>query len=367
MKKISDLVDEFVKRPVVSMPPAVSVLKAMENYGLDSVVKMCSNENPFGVSLMAAAAMHDEIENIFNYADPEPENALREKIAQSVGVKAQNILITSGAAYALNFVGEVFIQPGDECILCSPTYPPYYSIILKNGGNIVDVPMTSDLKFNFDGIVAALTDKTKVIFICNPNNPTGCTVYREEMLKFVERIPEDVILVMDEAYVQFSKDPAALTMVPVLAYKNNIVVVQTFSKLYGLAGIRVGYAVSTPEIISFMGREAIARALNVVAVRGALAGMDDVEFARKTIENNANGREYLTEEFTKMGYTVYPSESNFVYVDFRVEPKEFSKKILPYGIIIRGDFPYLRISIGTMEQNKKLVTAIKEIMAEDGV
>lgn len=362
MKEIKDLVNKFVKRPVVAMPPAVSVIKAKETYSLDSVIKMCSNENPFGVSPMAAAAMKDEIEKVCFYADPEPENTLKAKVAESIGMASQNVMITSGAAFALNFVGEVFIQNGDEGILCSPTYPPYYSIIQKNGGTVVDVPMTRNLDFDFDGIVNAITEKTKVIFVCNPNNPTGCTVYRDTMLKFANRVPEDVILVMDEAYVQFSKDPDALTMIPAIKNHKNIIVVQTFSKLYGLAGIRVGYAVSTPEIVTYMQRESIARSLNAIGIRGAIAAMDDVEFARRTVENNAEGRDYLAREFTKLGYKVYPSESNFIYVDFNVDPKEITQKLLPYGIIIRGDFPCLRISIGTADQNKKLINAIKEIM-----
>jgi len=361
MKDIRDLVVEFVRQPVVAMPPAVSVERAKETYGFDSIIKMCSNENPLGVSPMAVEAMKDEIANICFYADPEPENALKAKVAKKIGVTPQHIMITSGAAFALNFVGEVFIQGRDEAILSSPTYPPYYSIIQKNGGRVVDVPMTSDLGFDFDGIVNAVTGKTKVIFICNPNNPTGCTVYRDTMLEFVNRIPEDVILVMDEAYVQFSKDPDALTMVPEILTRKNIIVIQTFSKLYGMAGIRVGYAVSTPEIISFMQRASIARSLNTVGIRGALAALDDEDFAKKTIDNNAIGRNYLSEEFTKLGYKVYPSESNFIYVDIKGDPKEISRKLLPFGIIIRGDFPYLRISIGTSDQNEKLVKAIKAI------
>jgi histidinol-phosphate aminotransferase len=166
---------------------------------------------------------------------------------------------------------------------------------------------------------------------------------------------------MDEAYVQFAKNPESLTMVPAIANRKNIIVAQTFSKLYGLAGIRVGYAVSTPEIISYLQRESIVRSLNVVGIRGAFAAMDDLEFAKKTIENNAAGREYLTEELTKLGYRVYPSESNFVYVDMGADPKEITNKLLPYGIITRDNFPCLRISIGTAAQNTRVMDIIKEI------
>lgn len=361
MRDIKDLVNDFVKRPVVSMPPAVSVASVKKDYGLQRVVKMCSNENPFGVSPKAAEAMKAEIENVAFYADPEPENSLAEKIAAGIGFDPGNIMITSGAAFALNFICEAFLEKGDEAVLCSPTYPPYYSMTRKNGGIVVDVPMTWDMKFDFDGILEGITEKTKIVFICNPNNPTGCTVYRKYMLEFVEKVPDDVILVMDEAYVQFTENPEAFTMIPAIKQHRNIIVVQTFSKIFGLAGIRVGYAVSTHEIISYMKRESIARSLNVVGIRGALAAMDDYDFAEKTIVSNAQGRSYLTQELTKIGYRVYPSESNFLYVDFGADPKAVTKKLLPYGIILRGDFPHVRISIGTEEQNKNLIQVLTEI------
>lgn len=362
MKQLSDLVDEYVKRPVVAMPPAVSVARAKREFGLESVIKMCSNENPLGVSPKAAEAMRRAVDEACFYADPEPENALKAKVAASLGLAPKNVMITSGAAFALNFIGEAFIQPGDECILSSPTYPPYYSIIQKNGGRVVDVPMTKKLEFDLEGILKAIGGNTKLIFVCNPCNPTGRAVYRDELARFAAKVPEDVILVFDEAYVQFAKSPCLLTMVPEIASRKNVIVVQTFSKLYGLAGIRVGYAAASEEVITYMQRESIARSLNVVGIDGAIAAMDDVEFARKTVENNASGRDYLTREFARLGYEVYPSEANFVYVDFRADPKEVARKILPYGIIIRGDFPFLRISIGTLEQNERIVRAIEKAL-----
>lgn len=362
MREIRELASEFVLRPVVAMPPAISVEKTKEKYGLESVIKMCSNENPFGVSPLALAAMQDELPKLCFYADSEPETQLRRKVAARLQVAPENVMITAGAAFALNFTGEVFIQPGDEGIVCSPTYPPYYSIIRKSGGAVVDVPMTKDCAFDLDGIVAAVTERTKVLFLCNPNNPTGRAIYRDEFSAFLRRMPKDVIVVADEAYVQYARDPEALTMVPALAEFPNLIVVQTFSKLYGLAAIRVGYAVSSAEIISYLQRMSIARALNAAGIRAATAAMDDEAFAEMTVRQNAAGREYLAREFTKKGFTVYPSESNFVYVDMNADPKAVTEKLLPFGIILRPDFPCLRISIGTPEQNEKLVAAVNQIM-----
>ena len=243
-----------------------------------------------------------------------------------------------------------------------PTYPPYYSIIQKSGGIVIDVPLSEELTFDFDKIVNSITDKTKVIFVCNPNNPTGYTVYREEMLKFVERIPEDVIVVLDEAYMQFANNPQSLTMLPAIETHKNIIVVHTFSKIYGMAAIRIGYAVSNPEIISYMQRESVARSLNAVGIRGAIAAIDDENFVKRTLANNFEGKNYLTKEFNKLRYKVYPSEANFIYVDVNQDSRRSNKEIvILWRIIIRGDFPCLRISIGTTEQNESLITAFKEI------
>ena len=362
MRSIKENASPFVQQPVVAMPPAISVEKTKELYHPSTIAKMCSNENPFGVSPKALAAMEAELPKLCFYADPEPENALKAKVAERLGVQPCNVMITAGAAFALNFIGEVFIQKGDEAIVCSPTYPPYYSIIRKSCGTVVDVPMTKDCKFDFDGLLKAITDKTKVIFLCNPNNPTGCTVTREVFSAFVRQVRPDIIVVSDEAYVQYAKDPAAVTMVPALKEFPNLVVIQTFSKLYGMAAIRVGYAVASQEIISFLQRMSIARALNAAGIQGAIAALDDVEFAEMTVRNNADGRDYLTSEFQKLGFKVYPSESNFVYVDMKEDPKKIVEKLLPYGIVLRANFPLMRISIGTREQNERLVLAIRKTL-----
>jgi len=359
MNKISDLVNDFVKRPVVSMPPAVSVESVKKQFGLKSVIKMCSNENPFGVSPKAAEAMKREINNVALYADPEPENALGEKVADSIGVKPENIMVTSGAAFALNFICEAFVQKGDQTIISSPAYPPYYSMTRKNGGIVVEVPVKADMCMDFKKVSDSITERTKIIFICNPNNPTGYTIKREEILRFIDSVPNNIIIVIDEAYIQFTNSPGKTTLVPYIREMNNLIVVQTFSKLYGLAGIRVGYAVSSPEIIGYIKRESIARSLNVVGIRAALAAMDDHDFAEKTIENNAIGRTFLAKELTALGYKVYPSESNFLYVDFHEDPKVITKSLLPFGVIVRGDFPLVRISVGTEEENNKLIRILQ--------
>ena len=271
-------------------------------------------------------------------------------------------MLTCGAANALAFAGEAFIKPGDECIITSPAYPPYYYIVYKNRGTIVDIPSRAeDMRMDMEAVLNAVTDKTRLVFVCNPNNPTSTCIPGDELYAFIKKFPKDVIVIVDEAYIDFTDDPEKTTMVSHLKEQPNMIVVRTFSKTYGLAAIRLGYALACPEIIGYMNKAMAARSLSNVGIEGAIAALDDEEFREKTVTNNRAERKYLTDEFRAMGYTVYDSQSNFIYVDFRCSCQELYFKLLPYGVMIRGDFPNARISIGTHVQNETLVNAVKDL------
>lgn len=350
------------KAPSTVIPVGISMDAAKEKYGLDHVYKLASNENPYGVSPKAAEAMKGAIKDGYLYPDSSRDNALRKKLAQRHSLVMENIMLTCGAANALAFAGEAFIRPGDECIITSPAYPPYYYIVFKNGGVIVDVPSRkADMKMDIDGVLAAVTEKTRLIFICNPNNPTSTCYRGSEIYAMIQKLPRDVIVVVDEAYIDFVDDPEETSMVSRLLETPNMIVVRTFSKTYGLAAIRIGYALACPEIIGYLNKAMAARSLSNIGIEAAIAALDDDEFRRLTVENNRAERKYLTDTFRAMGYTVYESQANFLYVDFGVNCQELFGKILAYGVMIRGDFPYARISIGKHEQNSALVAAVKDL------
>lgn len=353
------------KAPSTVIPVGVSIQAAKDKYHLDKVIKLASNENPFGVSPKAKEAMEQALATANLYPDSTRDNVLKGLLAEKCHCKPENLMLTCGAANALAFISEAFIKPGDECIITSPAYPPYYYNVYKNEGVIVDVPSReSDMRMDLEAIKAAITPKTRMIFICNPNNPTSTAVPTEELVAFLRGLSKDIIAVVDEAYIDFADGTTVTSMLPYREEFPNMVVIQTYSKLYGLAGVRLGYAVACPEIIGYMNKAMAARSLSTVCIEGGIAALSDEEFRKKTIQNNAEQRDRLTKAFTELGFKVYESQANFIYVDFHYSCQDLYFDLLPYGVMIRGDFPYARISIGTPEENTVLIDAVRDLRAK---
>lgn len=348
--------------PSTVIPVGVSIKDAKEKYNLDEVYKLASNENPYGVSPKALEAMTEALKDGHLYPDSTRDNLLRGLLAEKFGLRPGNITLTCGAANALAYAGEAFLKPGTECIIPSPAYPPYYYIAFKNGAKIVDIPVRKDtMQLDTKAILAAVTEHTRMVFLCNPHNPSSTAIIGAKMCALIDRLPRHVIAVVDEAYIDFSENAAERTMVSHLGRYPNMIVVQTYSKLYGMAGVRLGYAMACEEIISYLNKAVAARSLNTVAIEGGIAALGDEEFRRKTIDNNTAERAYLTKTLRGMGCHVFESQANFIYADFGKPAGELYFDLLPYGVMIRGDFPLARISIGTHKQNVRLIEAVQSL------
>ena len=359
------LVKEYAlkKAPSTVIPVGVSIEEVKRKYGLGQVYKLASNENPYGVSPKASTAMMEALGEGHLYPDSTRDNVLRHKLAEKHQVGIDQIMVTCGAANALAYAAETFIKPGVECIIPSPAYPPYYYNVFKNDGVIVDIPSRpGDMKLDLEKILQAVNERTRLIFICNPNNPTGTAYPGATIFECIKDIRKDIIIVVDEAYIDFTDDPEKDTMLNYLPELPNLIVTRTFSKIYGLAAIRLGYAVACPEIIKYMNKSVAARSLSNIGIEGAIAALDDEEFRQMTVHNNKVERAYLSNEFSRMGFTVFESQANFIYVDFKTNCQDLYFKLLPYGVMIRGDFPNARISIGTHVQNETLVCAIADLL-----
>ena len=351
--------------PTTVIPRCMPLSEAKKKFGRETVYKLASNENPFGVSPKAAEAMRDAVERCWLYSDNSREMVLRTKLGERFGLGAENVFISSGAANVLNNIAETFICQGDEVIISNPSFPPYYFLTFQNGGEIVDVPCRKDdQKMDVEAMLAAVTERTKLIFLCNPNNPTSTALPREVMVDMLKRLPERVIVVADEAYVDFADDPEGLTLVPYVSEFPNLVVVRTFSKIFGMASARMGYSLAGKELTADLFKSVSARDLNIFGVEGGIAALDDEEYRLKTIENNRVERAYLMDAISKMGYKVYESQSNFIWVDFGRPAADVHDDLLPYGIIIRGDFPFARISVGLHIENETLVHALEDLKAK---
>ncbi|MDU1006959.1 histidinol-phosphate transaminase [Clostridium butyricum] len=230
----------------------------------------------------------------------------------------------------------------------------------------VEVPTKENLQIDLDGILDAITKKTKMIIICNPNNPTGMILNEEEIKNFIMKVPKNVIIIIDEAYFEFIDIPNYKSMMQMIDNYPNVIVVRTFSKVYGLAGARVGYAIMNKKM-SINLIKGVEFASSLSALEGAIAALDDKEFIKKTKAVVKEGREYLAKEFKKLGFKVFPTQTNFIYLDTKLGTKFIAEKLKEKGILIRGDLPLSRITVGTMQQNTKLISALKNIIENETI
>ena len=356
-----------VEPPTTVIPRCMPRSLAREKYG-DPIYKICSNENPFGPSPKAVEAMQAAMAECYLYSDGSREIVLRSKLAAKHNVLPENIYFSAGASNVLKDLVEVFVCKDDEVIVSKPSYPPYYNWIFKNSGICVDVPCRAeDQKMDMEGLLAAVTDRTKMLLLTNPNNPTSTAVPKEAMLNLLDNLPETIIVIADEAYVDFADNPDDLTLAPYVSKYPNLVVVRTFSKIYGLAAVRLGYCISCKEINVYLNRAVAARDLNTFGTEGGIAALDDEDHKQRTIVNNKVERDYITKEIQNLGYKIFESQSNFVWVDFGIPAADVHDDLLPYGLIIRGDFNFARISIGLHYENEALINALKDIKIKKDV
>ena len=331
----------------------------------DSVAKLSFNESPYGPSPLAVSAMQAAACQAHLYHDMEARD-LRQKIAEHYGVTVEGVYVGNGGDEAIALLVNAFVSPGDEVVMPWPTFGQYANATTIMDGIPVKIPVrANDLKADLAAMLAAVTPRTKIVFLCNPNNPTGVPVNGAELREFLAALPPQVLVGLDEAYGEFVEDPSFLSGVDLLPEFPNVVVIRTFSKIYGLAGMRVGYGIARPEIVSLVQRVRPLFNVNTLAQLGALAALTDREFVTMARTKNNAERDWLTGELSGMGWRVIPSQTNFLFVDTKREAAPFVEAARSAGIIIRGaagwGFPtFLRISLGTHEQNEALVAVLKK-------
>ncbi len=330
----------------------------------ESVAKLSFNESPYGPSPKAVTAMQAAACQAHLYHDMEAKD-LRQKIADHCGVSLDQVYIGNGGDEAIALLVNAFVSPGDEVVMPWPTFGQYGNATTIMDGVPVKVPVRTDnLKADLEAMLAAVTSRTKIIFLCNPNNPTGVPVNGEELRQFLLSVPAHILVGLDEAYGDFVQDPAFVSGLKMLPEFPNVVIIRTFSKIYGLAGMRVGYGIARPEVVSLIQRVRPLFNVNNLAQFGAMAALDDTEFLTFAREKNAAERTWLTEQLAAMGWRVIPSQTNFIFVDTGRDSTPLVEAARAAGIIIRGaagwGFPtFLRISLGTHEQNQALVEVLK--------
>ena len=343
--------------------PGKPVEELARDLGLreEEIIKLASNENPLGPSPKALEAMRRTLERAHFYPDGGGYE-LRNAVAERLGVDRLNIVLGNGSNEIIEFIGHAFLGPGDEVVVARHSFAVYKLMAQLFGADTVEVPdphFTADL----DAMIDAITPKTRAVFIANPNNPTGTMVGQEQIDRFMKAVPDHVLVVFDEAYYEFLDN--APDVLPYVRAGRNVVVMRTFSKIMGLANLRIGYGITTPEIAAVLQRTRQPFNANGIAQAGALAGLLDEEHMIRTRELTREGRAYLEKEFQTMGLEYVPGFANFVLVKVG-DGKEVFEAMLRKGIILRAMGSYglpewIRISVGTMEQNHRCIAELKTL------
>jgi len=351
-------------RPYVPGRPIDDVKR---EYGLSEVIKLASNENPYGCSPKAKQAVIDSMSGEAGALYPDGAcTALRVALAAKYNVAPERIVFGCGTDEIIAMIGKVFVNPGDECISAAVSFSQYAASVISMGGTMVYSPMKNH-GFDLADILTKITDKTKVIFVANPNNPTGTTHSAAEQAAFMEKVPANILVAFDEAYSEFADAPDYPDTVAVLDKYPNILYMKTFSKAYGLASLRVGYAIGQPDVIELFEKIRGPFNVSVQAQAAAAAALADSEFLAETVQNNAAVRAYLCAECDKLGLSYIPSQANFVMVDIKKDSAQAFSDLMKKGYIIRpgvafGMPTFLRISLGTMVQMQGFVAALQTIL-----
>jgi len=365
MTSIWDLANSQL-RDITVYEPGKPIEETAGELGVDPgvIIKLASNENPLGPSPKAMEAMRAALSNAHLYPDGSG-SYLCKAIAAKLGLAPENVILGNGSNETLEFLGHAFLdaEREDEVIASEYAFVVYKLIATSFGARMIEVP-SLDYQQDLEGMLEAVTPRTRLIFIPNPNNPTGTLVSQRKIDSFVSGVPEQVIVVFDEAYFEFLDNPPdALRFV---REGRNVIVLRTFSKIHGLAGVRIGYARARPDVIDVLHRTRQPFNVNSIAQAGALAALEDEAHLRETKRVIDEGRVYLQQQFAEMKLPFVPGVANFVMVNVGDGCAVF-EKLLRRKIIVRplkgyGLPEWVRISVGTMEQNKKLIAVLREVL-----
>ena len=348
-------------RPYVPGKPIEEVQREL---GLTDVIKLASNENPLGPSPRALEALAAAAAGIALYPEGSAP-ALRRAVSEFQEMPENALVFGNGSDEVLHLLALTFLQPGDEIIQGDPSFTMYEIYASQANAVPVKVPLRN-FAHDLDAMADAVTDKTRMVFIANPNNPTGTLVRRGAVERFLDRLPPSILVVFDEAYDEYVTDPEKPDLRPLVRAGRNIAILHTFSKAYGLAGLRVGYGMVRPEIAEVLNRVRSPFNVNLAAQAAATAALGDAEHVRRTVALNTEGRHYFYTEFEKMGLDYVPSEGNFVLVDVGRDSREVFEQMQQKGVIIRAAYGmglprHIRVSTGTLPQNQRFIAALKEV------
>jgi histidinol-phosphate aminotransferase len=342
--------------------PGKPIEELERELGITGSIKLASNENPLGPSPLAIKALRKDLSNLNRYPDGSCYY-LKRALAEKLSLSPDEILLGNGSNEIIELALRTFLRPGDEAIMAHPSFVVYSMIVQAAQGKNIIVPLR-DYRHDLDAMASNITEKTRIIFIASPNNPTGTITTKAEMDRFLEKVPDGILVIVDEAYFEYVVSPDYADCMNYIKQGRDILILRTFSKIYGLAGLRIGYGLAKKSIISEMDKVRQPFNVNELAQRAALAALRDEEHIKRSKRINEKGKRYLYREFKAMNIRFVPTEANFIYIILEDDiATQLYNKLLKKGIIIRPMGPReMRVTIGLPNENKRLIEALKTIM-----
>lgn len=358
-----ELVPEYI-RSLTPYSPGKPIEELERELGIRDSIKLASNENPFGPSRKAVEAIGKALNDINRYPDG-GGYYLKQRLSEFYKVDMDNIILGNGSNEIIELAVRTFLGHGGEAITAHPTFLVYAMIVQAAGGRVIKTPL-KDFTYDLHSMGEAITPATRLIFIANPNNPTGTIVRRDEFERFIDCVPEDTVIILDEAYREYVTDSECPNGIEYLKSGKNLIVLRTFSKIYGLAGLRMGYGIADEVLIEDMNRVRQPFNVNSLAQIGALAALDDREHIRMSVDNNIKGLEFLLKDIEALGFACVPTQANFFLIEVG-DGEDIYRQLLNKGVIVRamtayGLKEYIRVTVGLPHENERFIKAFKEVM-----
>ena len=350
---------------IESYVPGKSIEEVQNEFGAKRWIKLASNENLLGPSPKAVAAIRKDLPNIYLYPEG-PCTVLRKVLAGKLGISERRVVLSTGADNLILMIANAFVNEGDEVMMADPTFPVYTNVTQIMGGRPIKVKL-NDYAHDLESMLKKVNRKTKLVFVCNPNNPTGTTVSRGAFDHFLSKLPKRVIVVLDEAYGDFVEDASYPNGLDYIKEGKQLLVLRTFSKVYGLAGLRMGYALGREDLVDCLYQVRDPFPVHRLAQVAAVAALNDEDHAVRSIQLVYEGKRYLYKELDGMGLFYVPSQANFIFIDFEKDSEAVFQAFLREGIIIRpgkmwGYPTFARVTVGRMEDNRRFIKALKKIV-----
>jgi histidinol-phosphate aminotransferase len=350
---------------LVPYPPGKPIEELERELGIKGSIKLASNENPLGPSPLAVEAILNRLSTLHRYPDGSGYY-LKAALSRKFGLPMDQIVLGNGSNEIIELAVRTFLAPGGHAVQPFPTFLVYEKIVKAAGGKITSVPLL-DYGIDLVAVKAAIRADTKIVFINNPNNPTGGALTERALLDFLEQIPKDLVVVLDEAYVEFASDSAVANGLQLLNAHPLLMVLRTFSKLYGLAGLRIGYGFSSTRIVDYLNRVRQPFNANALALAAAEAALGDTSFVEKTLKLVKEGLLYLYDQLSRLGLEYVPTQTNFFLIKVPLGGGTTYERMLREGVIVRSMESYglpgfIRINVGLPEENERFLNALKKVL-----